>query len=61
MKSLSVPFQQVWPTDSIAASKDRARIPGSLCTGIMGGRVSVKIFGEIIAPSTPKNRATMCM
>jgi len=61
MKSLDMSFKQVWSTDGIAASKDRAWIAVSRFGSCMGEGMSEQIFVQLIAPSAPRNGATMCV
>jgi hypothetical protein len=51
MISLYMALEQIWTTDSIAASGYRARAPLSLFKGDVCSRMSEQVFVQLIAPS----------
>jgi hypothetical protein len=61
MKSLDMSFQQIWPTDCIVTSRNKAGIPISPFSRIVDSRVSERIFEQLEAPSTTKDQTRVCV
>lgn len=59
MISLDMALEQIWTTDSIAASGYRAKAPLSLFKGDVCSRMSEQIFVHLIAPSASCDGALM--